>query len=202
MNLIKIGFSLILILFILNSCINETFSTEESTFELTDFDKKLNEKGLFFEIKSVQEPKYLVKWGESSTKFELDTIIILPSGNPKLTTLKNKGIYIQQGCGTTCSFGYVLSFENRKAQYYLYPLAVDLQNGYIAYNGEDQTSLVIVENFRNQKVLKISTDFLPNAYPGLSIDSIKFVSQNKLFIKWIGSKEDVRKEIFDLRSIN
>ncbi|MBL6447654.1 hypothetical protein JMN32_15155 [Fulvivirga sp. 29W222] len=158
----------------------------------------LNEGRIYFELEYVGYSEYIARWGESSNALFQDTIKILESGNPKMMALESSGIYISQGCGTACSFAYVLPFRtDAKVKYYLYPLAIDLKNNLIAYNGEETESLAVVESYLTGESELIKADFLPGPYPGYSIDSI-FLSGEKMFIEWKSSNGKLQQKQFEI----
>lgn len=167
--------------------------------DINQTDTLLNKDGLFLSLDYIGDVKFLASWGKNPIDVLLDTIKILPSGNPQLTKLKDKAIYIQQGCGTACFFGYMLPIKsNAEAKYYLYPLATDLENDLIVYNGEETEYLAIVENYLTGQKQFIMANFLSGPFPGHSIDSIAFQSNWNLYIQWKDSSGKYQKKAFEL----
>lgn len=205
-DMVKINVLVLIILsFYAFGCMHNSkeLNAKERTFELVNIDTTQNlivvdEDGVFLEFSHIANSKYLARWSNDKITFSKDTLIILPEGNPQITILRNKGVYVQQGCGSSCFFGYVLSFSNKEAKYYLYPLLASLEQGLIAYNGENTENLVIVENFNTNKKKEIKADFLPGIYPGHSIESINFTGNNEITITWLGTNEEVKNQTFKL----
>lgn len=186
-------------------CMNNSkkLNAEERIFELVNIDTTQNqivvdEDGAFLELIHIANSRYLARWSSDKITFSKDTLTILPEGNPQITISRNKGVYIQQGCGSSCFFGYILSFPNKEVKYYLYPLLVSLEQELIAYNGEDTENLVIVENFNTNKKKEIKADFLPGIYPGHSIENISFTKKNEISITWLDTNEEVQNQTFKL----
>lgn len=207
MDKINVLFGIILSVCVV-SCGNslEKKQIKEKTIELLNIDTSqnqivINEEGIFLELSYLDSSRYLAKWGDGKMNFSKDTVLILSEGNAHATILQNKGIYIQQGCGSSCFFGYVLSLSNNEAMHYSYPLLVSLELDLIAYNGDDTENLVIVENFINHKRQKIKADFLPGIFPGHSIDSISFTTERKLFLNWLNSDEETQQQTFELTDL-
>lgn len=197
--------ALIILSYYAFGCANNSkkLNAKERTLELVNIDTTQNliivdEAGAFLEFSHIANSKYLARWSNNKIAFSKDTLIILPEGNPQITILRNKGVYLQQGCGSSCFFGYILSFPNKEVKYYLYPLLVSLEQGLIAYNGEDTENLVIVENFNTNKKKEIKADFLPGIYPGHSIENISFTEKNDISITWLDTNEEVQNQTFKL----
>ncbi len=162
-------------------------------------DTIFNASELILSVEYVGQSRYKATWSNRYFKNQ-DTLKILENGNLSIQSSKEKGIYLQQGCGTSCFFGYVLPFKPKAiAKYYMYPFAVDLENDMIAYNGEDEKHLMIVENYLTGKKQFIKADFLPGPYPGHSIDSVVFQNNNRLFIQWKLENGKVEKKLFELK---
>lgn len=197
-----------LLILALVSCGNRTeYKTEQGKplvkrellkIDTTKTEIILNEGKMYFAVAYVGNSEYIAKWGESYGALNQDTIKILESGNAMLMALENNGIYISQGCGTACSFAYMLPFKTAaKAKYYLYPLAVDLNKNLIAYNGEETQSLAIIESYITGERELIKADFLPGPYPGHSIDSIS-LSGGNIFIEWTNSNGKLQQKSFEV----
>ncbi|WP_367916110.1 hypothetical protein [Leadbetterella sp. DM7] len=185
-----------IILFFLLSCNNvEKHGTglKENTFfpvrfEAVDSTFRLNEEGVSLKLEKIAYISYLAKWGGKENPY-MDTIKILPDGNAQGYFEKDVGIYITQGCGTSCSFVNVFLMTDRKSLYFENPLIIKMKDSLIVYKGETEDSIIIIENLINKKQQKVGINLLPKAYPGLIVDSIAIQSNKTLFIQWKNREE-------------
>lgn len=179
----------------------EVKTMEILQIDTAEVDTVLNEAGLFLTLDYIKGAQFLATWGNSPKYVSKDTIKILPSGNPHITMLKDKAIYIQQGCGTACFFGYMLPFNlNTDSKYYFYPFAVDLENNLIGFNGDNSNYLLMVENYLTGKREYIQENFCHSNFPGYCIDSIKFENK-EIFIRWRDEQEKVVEKKFSFPNL-
>lgn len=180
-----------IILFFLLSCNkvkNHSVGLKENTFfplrfESVDSIFRLKEKGISLRLEKIGDISYLAEWGGKENPYR-DTIKILPDGNAQGYFEKDIGIYITQGCGTSCSFVNVFLMTDRKSLYFENPLIIKMNDSLIIYKGETEDSIIIIENLINKKQQKVGINLLPKAYPGLIVDSIAIQSNKTLFMQW------------------
>ncbi|MDX2246332.1 MAG: hypothetical protein SF052_06135 [Bacteroidia bacterium] len=131
----------------------------------------------------------------------IDTLPYSPFGYDESS---KKGPYylIKDGCGTGCSYLYLMSFNsNDKGEFFYYPMYLDLSLDLIIYQGDDPNVLVTAENTKTGKVISIREEFDRTMRPySLAIDSL-FINDTELFLRWYLSDKSKKTKVFSLTSI-
>lgn len=164
-------------------------------------DTILNAGGKMLLFLNLDEEKYFLKWGSGTySNISKDTLHSLPDGKVKMQWHSKDAIALRQGCGTSCFYAYILPLKDQASEaFYMYPLAYDTVNNLIAYNGDNNESLVIVENYLTRQKQHIDRMFLRGPFPGYAIDSIAFLSDRRqLFLKWKDEEEENQSEILKI----
>jgi hypothetical protein len=106
---------------------------------------------------------------------------------------------IRDGCGTGCSYLYLLHFNiQKKSKMYLQPLLVDIDKNIIIYQGDTPKYLLTINNILFNKEISINEHFDLKARPYSSaVDSLKLNDTN-LIIYWTGSDEKKRVKTYNI----
>lgn len=133
-------------------------------------------------FKFLNEKNYVLLWGEKLYENESnDTLSLLPSGALNLEWENSHFLCLRQGCGTNCYFSYVLPLtKGAKEQFYMYPYSYEKRMGLIAYNGNQDSVLLLVTNLNTEETVGIMNDF----HKGSIIDSIGFIGKDSIYVKW------------------
>lgn len=109
---------------------------------------------------------------------------------------------IKDGCGTGCSYLYLMSFKsNDKGKFFYYPMYLDLSLDLIIYQGDNPNVLVTAENTKTGKVISIREEFDRTMRPySIAIDSL-FIKDTDLFLRWYLSDKSKKTKVFSLTSI-
>jgi len=190
------------------SCTNPKGSSSAVKETVTSFDNErvdlyanLNDtvllsNNIFLVYKHVSIDSFQVKWGKVNNMNYCDTLSVFPGGLPVLAWHNDNAICLTQGCGTDCFFAYILLFKSSEIKKYMYPLAYDTVNNFIACAGDyDSKVFLHVENFLTGEKREIIEDYLPYPHSGHAIESIHF-NQNRLFVKWRNSHNKIKEKIF------
>lgn len=109
---------------------------------------------------------------------------------------------IEDGCGTGCSYLYLMSFEKgEKGEIFLSPLLYDFNREVIVYQDESEKHLVLIEGIKTGKVIAVERDFYKGFRPySLAVDTL-FFTKKDLFISWRKADDKIMKEKIDISEV-
>jgi hypothetical protein len=121
----------------------------------------------------------------SNKEHSYDVQKLHPIGLPKVIWASSKWIYLKGGCGSSCTYGYLLSLENGKLKIFGNPLYTDRERKIIVYCNDQ---LMLIENFSNNKRLEFTDSLLKGPYCGFTIDNFRILNESLLFEIEAGNK--------------
>lgn len=157
----------------------------------------------FYSIVPLDSPYYKIRWGNKygDTLLTDTTFSVLGSGPVGYLTTNKNAIFLQQECGTNCTFLVVLPFsKTAKPKLFFECIAIDTTNNLVAYVTEDDSSFIAIENIMNGKKMSIyQSDICQSAVKIGCVDSCFFES-DKFYLRWSkDNSKNLDKPAFGIR---
>ena len=170
--------------------------------EINNFDTLYHSNDTIAFVNYINDKAVLLYWGVNEKFFNIsqDTLYY-PNG--EFISFEKEGKYFVafDGCGTACNYMYIASIKpGDQGNLYYYPLAVNLSNDLICYQGGDEF-LVIIKNLENGKSIEIKEEFNKYRRPySLSIDTCYF-NNTSFLISWEKPSGEKSSREIDITSI-
>ncbi|MEZ4825952.1 MAG: hypothetical protein R3C61_06615 [Bacteroidia bacterium] len=175
------------------------FKDEGETNKPERIDTLINSEGIYLFIKTTGEKQYVLVWGNTFFQNVSNPIKELPNGKIRLKWYNKQAICVEQGCGTSCFFSYILPIqEDASEKFYMYPLAYNQIRLVVVYSNDGPDGYLLrVQNVITGKEQKLIRESCKGPFAGYCINKIEFEG-NFIRVNWVSSNGTQQEEVFAL----